>query len=87
MDEKSIKAAVRLAKAIASDISIYNPEKIERALQNDNVFDVIGDELEEGKSTFQNRVSKEIWENTNIFEKAIIDTIFARRKRVKTPIW
>ncbi len=87
MDEKSIKAATRLAKAIASDISIYNPEKIERALQNDNVFDVIGDELEEGKSTFQNRVSKEIWENTNIFEKAIIDTIFARRKRVKTPIW
>jgi hypothetical protein len=81
------KKAGQLARAIASDISIYNTDKIEEALKNDNVFDVIGDELEEGRQLFQKKVEGDLYNNTNIFEKAVIDIIVATRKHVNTPIW
>lgn len=87
VDIDSIKKAGRLARAIASDISIYNTNKIEEALKADNVFDVLKDELDEGRAVFKKRVAADIVQNTNIYEKAIIDIIIATRKHVKTPIW
>ncbi len=83
----NIKKATQLARAIASDISIYNTDSIAEALKQDNLFEALADELEEGRSLFHARVSAEIAQNTNIFEKAIIDIIVASRAHVKTPIW
>ena len=83
----NIKKATQLARAIASDISIYNTDAITEGLKNDNLFRVIADELEEGRTLFQARVEEDIVNNTNIFEKAIIDIIVASRAHVKTPIW
>ena len=83
----NIKKATQLARAIASDISIYNTDAIQRSLNEDNLFTAIADELEEGRATFHQRVSSEICENTNIFESAIIDIIIAGRGHIKAPIW
>lgn len=83
----TVKKASQLARAIASDIAVYNTSKIEQALKDDNVFDVLADEIDEGRSLFHNRVSEELTGSTNIFEKALIDIIIAGRPHVKTPIW
>lgn len=83
----NIRKATQLARAIASDISIYNSSKIEQALKEDNFFTALQDELEEGRSTFEDRVSAEIYQNTNIFEKALVDILLASRAHIKTPIW
>ena len=83
----TVKKANQLARAIASDIAVYNTSKIEQALKDDNVFDVLADEIEEGRSLYQTRVVEEIHGHTNIFEKALIDIIIAGRTHVKTPIW
>lgn len=83
----NIRKATQLARAIASDISIYNTDAIAEALQNDNLFTALSDELEEGRSLFHARVSAELVQNSNIFEKAVIDIIVASRSHVKTPIW
>ncbi len=83
----NIKKATQLARAIASDISIYNTDAIAEALKNDNVFTAIADELAEGHTLFHSRVTAEIAQNTNIFEKAIIDIIIAGRAHINTPIW
>lgn len=83
----NISKAAQFARAIASDISIYNGSKIEEALKNDNLFEALRDELEEGRSTFAARVEDEIVQNTNIFEKAVVDILIASRAHLKTPIW
>lgn len=83
----NIKKATQLARAIASDISIYNTEAIEKALKEDKLFSALADELEEGRSLFVDRVTAEIYTNTNIYEKAIIDIIVAGRSHIKAPIW
>ena len=82
-----LKIANRLARAIASDISIYYGEKIQRGLENDTLFDELRDELQEGMSLFQQKVAHDIVNNTNIFERAIIDIIIGGRGHIRTKIF
>jgi hypothetical protein len=82
-----LQMANRLARAIASDISIYYGEKIQRGLENDSLFEEIAGELQEGVNLFQQKVSHEIVNNTNIFERAIVDIIVAGRGHIQTPIF
>jgi hypothetical protein len=46
------EAARRLARAIASDLSLYNEEKIVGGITNDNLFDALSEEIEEGRALF-----------------------------------
>jgi hypothetical protein len=79
--------ANRLARTIASDILIYNEEKIEKGLMDDNLFEVLASELAEGEKLFKQSVSSEIAENSNLFECAIVDIIIASRSQVKSKIF
>lgn len=81
------KMANRLARAIASDISIYYGEKIKSGLENDNLFEELRRELQEGVNLFQSKVSHELVNNTNIFERAIIDIIVASRGHIRSKIF
>ncbi len=83
----SIEKATRLARAIASDVAIYNLKKIEDGIKNDNLFDLIQKDLAEGEQLFRARVSSEIANNTNIFERAIIDILVEPKGHIKSPIW
>ena len=87
MASDDLVSANRLARAIASDISIYYGEKIQRGLENDTLFEEIKDELQEGIQLYRQKVAPEIIRNYNFFEKAIIDIIIASRSHIRTPIF
>ncbi|MBQ1266403.1 MAG: hypothetical protein IIY06_06505 [Proteobacteria bacterium] len=70
------KRCERLARATASDIQVYNKDKIVAALEQDNFFEALKDSLEESKKNFEAR-SKEAAQ-TNILERAIVDTIIVQ---------
>lgn len=78
---------MRLARAIASDISLYNEQKIVRGIEQDNLFETLKDEIEEGRELFKSRVSKEIFTHTNFFDRAIVDVIIKPKGHVKSKIW
>ena len=59
-DEEKMKA-MRLARAIASDISLYNEQKIVKGIEQDNLFEVLKDEIEEGRELYKSRVSAEVF--------------------------
>ena len=44
------EAARRLARAIASDLSLYNEEKIVRGIEGDSLFEELSEEIEEGRA-------------------------------------
>lgn len=77
---------MRLARAIASDISLYNEQKIIRGIEQDNLFEALKEEIEEGRELFKSRVSKEIF-GTNFFDRAIVDVIIKPKGHVKSKIW
>jgi hypothetical protein len=79
--------AVRLARTIASDISLYNEEKIVRGLTEDKLFTELADEIEEGRELYRARVSPELYERTNFFDRAIVDIILKSKAHVKSKIW
>jgi hypothetical protein len=84
---EEFEKARRLSRAIASDISIYYGEKIQKGLENDDLFDEIAGELQEGITLFRQKVSAELVNNTNLFERAIVDIIVASRGHIRTRIF
>jgi hypothetical protein len=84
-DERS--KARRLARAIASDISMYNEEKIVKGLEQDNFFEALKEEIEEGRELFRSRVSAEIYQKSNLFDRAIVDIIIKPKGHVRSRIW
>lgn len=84
-DEERMKA-MRLARAIASDISLYNEAKIIQGIEQDRLFDVLRDEIEEGRELFKSRVTEDIF-GQHIYERAIVDVLVKSKGHVKSKIW
>ena len=79
--------AIRLARAICSDVALYNDEKIVRGIENDNFFDVLHDELEEGRALYKARLSPDLYARSNYYERAIVDVILRSKRNVRSRIW
>jgi hypothetical protein len=80
------EAARRLARAIASDLSLYNEEKILQGIQNDNLFDALAEEVEEGRALYKSRVSPDLYRR-NFYDRALIDILIKSKGHVKSKLW
>ena len=80
------KRARQLARAIASDLTLYHEPKILEGIGNDNLFDVMADEINEGRELFKSRVTEEIF-GQHIYERAIVDVLVKSKGHVKSKIW
>jgi hypothetical protein len=81
------EAANRLARAICSDVSLYNEAKIIQGIEQDTFFDLLRGELEEGRDLYRSRVSPELYARTNFYDRAIVDVILRSKGHVKSRIW
>jgi spore germination protein GerM len=81
------EAAMRLARAICSDVSLYNEAKIVHGIEQDNFFEVMRDELEEGRELYRSRVAPDLYARTNFYDRAIVDVIVRAKAHVKSRIW
>ena len=79
--------ARRKARAIVSDVAIYNPEKIKEGITNDNIFDVLAEEIEEGRELYKSSVTPEILEKYNFYDLALVDVLIKQSGKVKSDIW
>jgi len=80
------EAARRLARAIASDLSLYNEDKIVGGIQNDDLFTVLAEEIEEGRALFKSRVSPDLYAK-NFYDRAIVDILVKSKGHIKSKIW
>ncbi len=80
------EAARRLARAIASDLSLYNEEKITRGIQDDSLFEQIADEIEEGRQLYKSRVAPLLYER-NFYGRAIVDILVKSKGHIKSKVW
>ena len=78
--------ARRLARAIISDVAIYNRDKVEQGIKNDNIFEILTEELEEGRQHFVSRVEPQL-ASSNIFELAVEDVLIKRAGKIESSIW
>ena len=79
--------AIRLARAIASDISLYNEEKVKTAVEKDTFFDLLAHEFEEGRALYSSRVSPALDAQSYHYWCAIINMVLLPRGHLKSKIW
>ncbi|HEY3235747.1 MAG TPA: hypothetical protein VGJ84_13605 [Polyangiaceae bacterium] len=79
-------AARRLARAIASDLSLYNEEKIIRGIENDKLFDELNEEVEEGRALYKSRVSPGLYRR-NFYDRALVDILVKSKGHIKSKLW
>jgi hypothetical protein len=78
--------ARQLARAIASDLTLYHEAKILQGIETDTLFDVMSDEIEEGRALFKSRVTAEIYA-LNQYERALVDVMLKSKGHIKSRIW
>lgn len=80
------EAARRLARAIASDLSLYNEEKIVRGIEHDRLFEELEEEIEEGRALYKSRVSPDLYQR-NFYDRALVDILVRSKGHIKSEIW
>ena len=78
--------AARLARAVVSDVAIYNQEKVESGIKNDNIFSILHDEIEEGRQHFYSRVAPEL-DPERIYDLTLVDILIKRAGKIESVIW
>jgi hypothetical protein len=79
--------AVRLARAILSDVMLYHADKVHAGLLADDLFERLRPELDEARAFFAERVDPEVAARTNAFDRALVDVLVYRSRSVRTKIW
>jgi hypothetical protein len=78
--------AMRLARAILSDVAIYNKEKVENGIKNDTIFEILHAEIEEGRQHFLSRVSADL-NPDQVYNLAVVDVLIKRAGKIESSIW
>lgn len=79
--------ANRLARAIVSDIRVYNEEKVRRGIEEDTLLDLLAEEIEEGRRHYRTRISLSLAGRTNFYDLAIVDVLLYQSRHVRSRIW
>jgi hypothetical protein len=79
--------AKRLARTILSDILLYNQAKVKEGIEKDSLFDVLSEELTEGRKYYESMVDVALRQSTNFFNEAVIDVLLKQGGKHKSDIW
>lgn len=87
--EKVVDAAraSRLARAIVSDVMLYNAEKVRAGIEHDDLFERLAPEIREARDYFATRVESEVATKGAPFERALVDVLVYRSGSVRSRIW
>ncbi len=79
LPEAHVKAR-RLARIIVSDIVLYNQAKVEEGVRKGTFYELLADDIKEGRALYTRRVSEDIRQAASYLEDAFTELI-ARKKR------
>jgi CheY-like chemotaxis protein/DNA-directed RNA polymerase subunit RPC12/RpoP len=82
IEPKEYDEARRLARLILSDIVIYHIEKVEEGIRDDNFFDVLKNEIAEGRAYYDSRVPLRVRQDTEIFSETLQQFVRMKREEI-----
>jgi hypothetical protein len=81
------EGAMRLARTIASDILLYNKDKIAEGMKTDTIYDLLESEINEGRGLYESRVDASIRAKHNFLERALVDVTIKSSAHLPTQCW
>ncbi len=79
--------AERLARAIVSDVMLYNARRVRAGIEADDLFERLRPELEEARIFFEARVTPEVAAKSNAWGRALVDVLVFRSRHHASRIW
>lgn len=79
LNEK-IERAKRLARAIISDIYLYNTPRANKAIKNNSFFSEFAPEIKEGLKLYESRIPPEVRAKGDFFQETIQNFIESKKK-------
>ncbi len=77
------EAALRLARIIVSDIALYNAKKVDEGVLNGTFFELLRNEIEEGRKLYEERKGPGLMTTVDLFQETIERFVATRRELLK----
>lgn len=71
-DQAGHQDARRLARLLVSEIKLYNEEKLEEGRSSGNIVAVLGDEIEQSRQAYEQRVEADIRKSSDYFQEELV---------------
>ena len=75
--------ARRLARLILSDIIIYHAAKVEQGIRDDNFFEVLRGEIDEGRQYYESRVPFRVRRDSEIYTETLQQFVQMKREELE----
>jgi response regulator RpfG family c-di-GMP phosphodiesterase len=75
--------ARRLARLILSDIVIYNADKVEQGIRSGNFFEILKNEIEDGRAYYESKVPHRIRQRTEFFTEVLQQFVQMKREELE----
>ena len=82
VEPREYDEARRLARLILSDIVIYHASRVERGIRENNFFDVLSEEIEEGRQYYESRVPERVRRDSDIFNETLEQFVQMKREEL-----
>jgi response regulator RpfG family c-di-GMP phosphodiesterase/DNA-directed RNA polymerase subunit RPC12/RpoP len=79
IEPREYDEARRLARLILSDIIIYHVAKVDQGIRDDNFFDVLRAEIDEGRQYYDSRVPQHVRRDTEIYTETLQQFVQMKR--------
>jgi response regulator RpfG family c-di-GMP phosphodiesterase len=83
IEPREYDEARRLARLILSDIIIYHVQKVEQGIRDNNFFEVLRDEIEEGRQYYDSRVPMRVRRDTEIYTETLQQFVQMKREELE----
>jgi response regulator RpfG family c-di-GMP phosphodiesterase/DNA-directed RNA polymerase subunit RPC12/RpoP len=82
IEPREYDEARRLARLILSDIIIYHPARVEQGIRENKFFEVLKEEIEEGRQYYDSRVPFRVRRDTEIFTETLQQFVQMKREEL-----
>ncbi|HEX6095347.1 MAG TPA: response regulator [Thermoanaerobaculia bacterium] len=83
VESREYDEARRLARLILSDIIIYHAAKVEQGIRDNNFFEVLRQEIDEGRQYYDSRVPARVRRDTEIYTETLQQFVQMKREELE----
>lgn len=81
-DPEAVEKAKRFARIIVSDVALYNQEAVVRGIKTGTFYDLLKNDIEEGRELYEKRVPAAIRAKKDHYQEAFDNFITAAKKKL-----
>ncbi len=80
--QEDLRKTERLARTVVADFFLYNQDKIDKALKEGALFDLLSGELEDSEKFYNSNVNAAVRKSSNYFWDTLFNRLMKRESQL-----